>query len=126
MASYDIFSCEVCAGTSDLSRVIAGPITQVPTNIPTAIAAIAARTGSDRNVDACSRWLGIRMRVSEYGNVRPGGAFLRARKLADLALLVLAKPHQERHRRPDQLLHLRAVDIDVQLAAGHMLRAAKV
>ena len=45
--------------------VMAGPITQVPTNMPIATAAMAAISGSDRNVAVCSRWLGKRMRVSE-------------------------------------------------------------
>ena len=49
-----------------------------------------------------------------------------ARELADFAFLVFAKPHQERHRRPDQFLHFGAVGVDVHLAADDMLRAAQL
>ena len=37
-----------------------------------------------------------------------------AREFADFALLVFAQPHQQRHRRPDQLLHFGAVGVDVR------------
>src|SRR5689334_16471017 len=49
-----------------------------------------------------------------------------ARKPAYLTLLVAAKPHQKRHRRPDQFPHHRAIDIDVQLGARGMLGAAQL
>src|SRR4051812_20125171 len=73
--------CDVVAGASAASYVMAGPITQVPTNMPTAIAAIAAMSGSDRNVAVCSRWCGKRMRFSEKGNARCGVAFRGSRKI---------------------------------------------
>ena len=40
-----------------------------------------------------------------------------AGELADFALLVVAKPHQQRHRRVDQFLHFGAAGVDVDLAA---------
>src|SRR6185503_13420875 len=43
-----------------------------------------------------------------------------AREVANLALLVLAKPHQERHRGIDQFLNFGAVGIDVDLAADRL------
>ena len=49
-----------------------------------------------------------------------------ARELAHFALLVFAKPHQERHRRPDQLLNFRAVGVDVHLAGRRVPGAAQL
>ena len=43
-----------------------------------------------------------------------------------LALLVFAEPHQERHRRPDQLLNFRAVGVDVHLAGDGAPGAAQL
>ncbi len=55
MSSNVARSCFAAAGASAPSCVMAGPITQVPTNMPIATAAMAAMTGSDRNVEALSR-----------------------------------------------------------------------
>ena len=65
--SLNVVRFAVAAGLDASARswVMAGPITQVPTNMPTAIAAIAAMQRLGPEVDACSRWRGKRMGVSE-------------------------------------------------------------
>ena len=55
MASKLVRSCAAWGGVSSVSWVMAGPSSQAPTNMPIATAAIAAISGSARNVDTCSR-----------------------------------------------------------------------
>ena len=80
-----------------------------------------------RSITHATILLAAHVRAARHSNLRRDLLEAdHARELANLALLVFAKPHQQRHRRPDQLLHFGAVGVDVDLAARHVLAAAQL